>query len=89
MIFSRGEVLALKMLMQYAKHVPGVCHEEICRILESVRKEYDCLGINHATFKRMRRKADALGILSVYETARLDGGRDCNPYVYHTYSGFI
>lgn len=87
--FSKGEVLALKMLMQYAKQFPGVCHKEISRILASIQKEYDCFGISRDTFKRLRRKADALGILPFYETVGKDDGRDCNLYVFHPYSNFI
>ena len=86
---TRGEMMALKMLMQFSKNVPGVCHEEIGHMLEAIREEVDCLGISRATFKRMRRKANALGILTVYETARKDGSRDCNLYVFHHYPHFI
>ena len=62
--FSKGEIIVLKMLLQYAICVPLVCHGEIGRILESVRREDDCFGISRATFKRMRRRADTFGILS-------------------------
>lgn len=86
---SRGEMLALKMLMEFSKSVPGVCHEEIGRILEAIQEEYDCFGISRATFKRMRRKAKAIGMLSVYETERKDGGRGCNLYVFHHYPNLI
>ena len=71
------------MLLQYVKHILGVCHLEIGQILVSIRKEDDCLRISWDTFKRMRRKADGIGTLSVYEIARKDGGRDCNRYVFH------
>jgi hypothetical protein len=86
---SRGEMMALKMLMQFSKRVPGVCHEEIGRVLETIWAEYDCFGISRATFKRMRRKAKALGVLSVYETERKDGARDCNLYVFHHYPNYL
>lgn len=83
--FTRGEMLAFRMLIEFSKRVPGICHDEIRRMLEAIKREYDCLGISRTTFKRMRRKAKALGILTVYETEREGGARDCNLYVFHHY----
>ena len=83
--FSKGELVGLKQLVRFTAVIPGVSHAKIGTVLKSIHAEYHDHGISRATFKRMLGKAKRLGILTIYETERVNGSQDRNLYIFNRF----
>ena len=81
--FTKGELVGLTMLVCFSTQIPGVCHVKIATFLKAIREEGQNHGISRDTFKRMIKKAKAIGILTVYETVRENGSQSSNLYVFN------
>ncbi|KEF36810.1 hypothetical protein M670_04062 [Schinkia azotoformans MEV2011] len=83
-IFTKSELIGFRSLVLSADVTPGVCHERIEDILNAIHVEYNGNGISRSSFRRMLNKAKLLGIITVYETARIqNGSQDWNIYVFN------
>ena len=83
--FTKGELVGLTMLVCFSTQIPGVCHVKIATFLKAIREEGQNHGISRDTFKRMIKKAKAIGILTVYETVRENGSQSSNLYVFNQF----
>ncbi|MEC1716997.1 hypothetical protein [Schinkia azotoformans] len=86
-IFTKSELVGFRSLVLLADVTPGVCHERIEDILNSIQEEYNGSGrsgLSRSSFRRMLKKAKQLGIITVLETARTqNGSQDQNIYVFN------
>ena len=56
---------------------------KIATCLKTIREEGQSHGISRDTFKRIIKKAKAIGILTVYETVRENGSQSSKLYVFN------
>jgi hypothetical protein len=80
--FTKSELIALKRLIRFAAKVPGVCNAKIQTIVAATHN--DTIGISRSSFERMLRKAKALGLVEVRNTAKR-GYQAHNVYVFMPY----
>ena len=83
--FSKGELVGFKQLVTFTAVIPGVNHTKIATVLNTIHAQYHDHGISRATFKRMLGKAKRLGILTIYETERVNGSQDRNLYIFNRF----
>jgi hypothetical protein len=84
--FSKGELVGFKKLVLFTAEIPGVGHAKIETILNTIHAQYLDHEISRDTFKRMLGKAKRLGILTIYETERVNGSQDSNLYIFNRFS---
>ncbi|MCQ6276014.1 hypothetical protein JMM81_13820 [Bacillus sp. V3B] len=83
--WTKGERVGLKQLVRFAAVIPGVSDAKIDTILKAIHEEYHNHGISRSTFKRMLGKAKRMGILTVYETERMNGAQSSNVYRFNRF----
>jgi len=83
MELTNGDRIALQMLVRCSSEIPGVSNPAIDYVLELIESQSELKPISRATFKRMVRKAIALGILTVYQTEKENGYQLSNLYIFN------
>ncbi|WP_238579138.1 hypothetical protein [Neobacillus niacini] len=83
--FSKGELIGLKRLVRFSVKVPGVSNAKVGTLLKAINDEYQGNGISRSTFKRMIIKAREFGILTIYETERINGSQSSNLYCFNRF----
>jgi hypothetical protein len=83
--FTKSELIAFNRLKRFAAKVYGIANVSINK-LSDVSKDMDGAGVSRSTIKRMLRKAKKFGIITVYDTERVDGSTSTNVYVFNCYS---
>jgi hypothetical protein len=87
--FTKGEQVGLKKLVHFSLNIPGVSCLPIDSIIKETEKESNGNGISRSTYKRMIKKAKALGVMRVHKTERNNGQWDCNMYVFLPFPKYV
>lgn len=81
--FTKGERLAFDVLTRFSVKEIGICNARVCKLVQAAQSQKG--GISRSTFERMLRKAKQLGIITIYNTIREQGGYSHNVYVFHRF----
>jgi hypothetical protein len=81
--FTKSELLALNYLQRYACKVVGVANIKISTLCKAIADDNNGIGVSRKTVERMIAKAKKLGLLTVYNTKKRNGGKGNNVYVFN------
>lgn len=87
-VWTKGDRVALLMLARCSYRIPGVSNPSIDSLLEFIKEHNDVRPISRSTFKRMVGKANALGVLNVYQTEKENGYQLSNRYIFNNRTTF-
>ena len=84
--FTKGELEAFKVLVQYSIKYKGVANARIAIFTKTSHENNNGYGFSRSTFERMLKKAVKLGILTIHSTNKVTkGGKGHNVYVFNRY----
>lgn len=85
--FTKAELVALRYFRQRCAKVVGVTNARIAIMVSDSHKEG--MGISRSTFERMLNKAEALGLITRFNTERKNGSQSSNVYAFNRYDSVV
>ncbi|MDX8367819.1 hypothetical protein [Cytobacillus sp. IB215665] len=83
--FTKSEFIAFNRLRKYCAKVIGVANASIKTVLAGIQDKDTAAGVSESTFKRMKRKAVKLGILTIEPTQRNNKSQSTNLWIFNRF----